>query len=365
MSSPRSATAVATSTCNSSFASINPSKHTGVFPRRKSSRASCLCPCSLSPWMVTVGMPAWQMMPPNWKLHRLPHLFESDDSLVDEVGESAECADDDRGAPAEILLLHGDGRASVADAHAHDRAERELPRLVVDLLHQFAGRNEIVHSFHPFLFPFPLINSPGGSDGFARIAEVLRLKKGAHDGQQEGGRLARSGLRAGHQAQFLERPDGLVLVGGAAVSLVLDLRVEELLEEGARVDVLLEQLGFGRFGWDEGRRHRLERERHPLPDCCRCPPSSSPNAWPPLWNPPDRLPPPNPVFPLPQPPDLSELPKPVEVPPVPKPPDEGPPPKPVEAVLLKPRPNPCELPPKPEIWASIGIVENVQMPFRT
>jgi len=61
------------------------------------------------------------------------------------------------------------------------------------------------------------------------------------------------------QAQFLECSDGLVLVGGASVSLVLDLRIEELLEEGARVDVLLEQLGFGRFGWDEGRRHRLER----------------------------------------------------------------------------------------------------------
>ena len=61
------------------------------------------------------------------------------------------------------------------------------------------------------------------------------------------------------QTQFFERPDGLVLVGGAAVSLVLDLRIEELLEEGARVDVLPEQLGFGRFGWDEGRRHRLER----------------------------------------------------------------------------------------------------------
>ena len=72
----------------------------------------------------------------------MSHLFESDDSLVDEVGESAECSDDDGGTSAEILLLHGDGRASVANAHAHDRAERELPRLIVDLLHQFTGRRQ-------------------------------------------------------------------------------------------------------------------------------------------------------------------------------------------------------------------------------
>ncbi len=72
----------------------------------------------------------------------LPHLLESDDSLVDEVGESAEGADDYGGASAEVLLLHGDGRASVANAHAHDRAERELSRLIVDLLHQFTGRRQ-------------------------------------------------------------------------------------------------------------------------------------------------------------------------------------------------------------------------------